>query len=418
MSNDDSRSMKWSRREVLQLAGKAMVGGVAAMSLPGTLRAQGEGPMKLGMMHAKQGTLTLHGEQMVNGARIALDEVGNKLLGRNIEMVWYDDSNPQSAQQNIQKMIDEDKVFAVLGGSNSASALAMSAVARRSKIPFMTPTAANALTGSECNPYTFRNMYTYPVACRAIAPSLLSVGKRWHYLLANYVSGQDIYDAISPSLKAVNGTEVGIDKYTLGATDFSSYILKIRQTKPDVVVTALPGGDLSTFLKQWAEMGMKNKIAIACPIIGDSDLWAAGAEAATGYYGVPWHFSTADNPPQDKAFAKAYLAKHGQPAPDKAWLGWFQVRAYIAAINQAKSFKAADIVRALETVKIDDGPTPVTYRPWDHQMIRKLTIFKVKDKITDKFDWLDPVSTEPKNTTDLDKMFGTKAEIGCKMESF
>jgi branched-chain amino acid transport system substrate-binding protein len=259
-------------------------------------------------------------------------------------------------------------------------------------------------------------MYPYPVACRAIAPSLLTVGKKWHYLLANYVSGEDIYNAIKPYLKAASGSEVGVDKYPIGATDFSSYILKIRQTKPDVLVTALPGGDLSTFLKQWSEMGMKGKIAVACPIIGDSDLWAAGADAATGYYGVPWHFSTPDNSPQDKAFAKAYLTKHGSPAPDKAWLGWFQMRAYFAAINQAKSFKAADIVRALETVKIPDGTTQVTYRPWDHQMLRPLTVFKVKDKITDKYDWLDAVASEPKNAADLDAMFGTKAEIGCKMD--
>ena len=414
---DNENNGKWSRRKVLQTAGKAAAGSVVAMSVPGLLRAQAQGPVKIGMVFAKQGVWTEQGEQLATGIKMALDEVGGKILGRNIELVWYDEPNPQSAQQNMAKLIDEDKVVAVIGGSNSGTSLAMSSVARRSKIPYITPNAAAAaVTGKECNPYTFRTLTTTLVASRAMAPALLGVGKKWYFLTANYAFGQDIYTSMSGLLKEANGTEIGVDQAPLGTTDYSSFILKIRQAKPDVVVAGLPGGDLSTFLKQWAEMGMKGKIPIACPIIGDADLWSLNSDAATGYYGKPWHFSSPNNPPADKAFAKAYLDKHGKPAADKVWLGWFSMRMLIAGINQAKSFKAGDIVGGLENARIDDGGSPAYYRAWDHQMLRKCMVFKVKDKITDKWDWLDLVAQEPKNPVDLEKLYGSKIEIGCKMD--
>jgi branched-chain amino acid transport system substrate-binding protein len=335
---DAPDSAAWSRRKMLQTTGKTVAGGVLAMGMPGLLRAQGPAPVKIGMVFAKQGTWTVQGEQLASGVRMALDEVGGKILGHPVELVWYDEPNPQSAQQNMQKLIDEDKVVAVIGGSNSGTSLAMSSVAKRARIPYITPNAAAAaVTGKECTPYTFRTLTTTMVASRALAPALLAVGKKWFFLTANYAFGQDIYSSMSSLLKEAKGTEAGSDLAPLGTTDYSSFILKIRQAKPDVVVAGLPGGDLSTFLKQWAEMGMKGKIPIACPIIGDADLWSIGAAAATGYYGKPWHFSSPGNPAADKAFAKAYMDKHGKPASDKVWLGWFTMRALIASTRPNRS---------------------------------------------------------------------------------
>ena len=82
--------------------------------------------------------------------------------------------------------------------------------------------------------------------------------------------------------QAAGGTEVGADEVPLNTADFSSFILKIRQAKPDVVVGGLSAGDLSTFLKQWNELGMKGKIPFVEIAIGDTDIWAVGPEAARG----------------------------------------------------------------------------------------------------------------------------------------
>jgi branched-chain amino acid transport system substrate-binding protein len=415
--NHFNENKRMSRRDMLVLAGKAAIGGAATLAAPTLVRAQSDGPVKIGLIFAKQGVWTEQGELLVTGARMALADVGNTVLGRKVELVWYDEASPQAAQQNFQKMADSDKVIAVIGGTNSGTSLAMSAVANRSQVPYIAPNAAaRNITGADCNPYTFRVLTTTPVASAALAPTLLGLGKRWYFMSADYAYGQDVYESMKAQLDHGGGTEVGHDKTPLGTIDYSGFILKIRQAKPDVVVLGLPGGDLSNFLKQYNDMGMKGVIPVACPIIGDSDLWSIPPEAATGYYGEPWHFSTPDNPPADQAFARAYAEAHnGKPPADKVWLGWFSMRALLAGIEKANSVKGIDIVHGLETARIKDGAVPAYFRAWDHQMLRRCMVFKVKDKITDKWDWLDYVSQEPKTPEGLDALFGTQDEIGCKM---
>ena len=414
--NHETQSTGMTRRAWLATAGKTLASGAAVLAAPAIVRAQGEQPLKLGLLMAKQGVWTEQGEVIANGVKMALDDANNQARGRRVDLVWYDEPNPQSAQQNMQKLIEQDKVIAVIGGTNSGTSLAMSSVAARTKTPYIAPNAAaRELTGSSCNPYTFRVLSPTPVTCRALAPSLLAIGKKWHFLVANYAYGQDIQRSMSELLKQSGGTIAGADVTPLNTTDFSSFILKIRQSKPDVVLLGLPGGDLSTFLKQYAEMGMKDKIPVACPIIGDSDLWSINVDAATGYYGKPWHYSSPGHSPEELAFIKKYTAKYGKPPADKAWIGWFTTRALLAGVNQAKSTSGPDIVQSLETVQFGDSSGPAYFRPWDHQMLRRWTVFKVKDHITDKWDWLNQVSAVPQNPAELDSLYGTKQEIGCTM---
>src|SRR3546814_15484004 len=75
------------------------------------------------------------------------------------------------------------------------------------------------------------------------------------------------------------------------------------------------------------------------------------------------------------------------------------MRALIAGIEKANSFEPAAIAAGLEVARIDDGGVPAGYRAWDHQMLRQCMVFKVKDQITDEWDWLDLVAQEPKNPT-------------------
>src|SRR5260370_34588717 len=253
-------------------AGKPLASGAAGLAAPAIVGAQGEQPLKLGLVLAKQGVWTEQGEVIANGVKMALDKAGNQVRGRRLELVWYDEPNPQSAQQNMQKLVEEDKVIAVIGGTNSATSLAMASVANRARVPYIAPNGtASELTGSSCNPYTFRVQAPTPVGCRALAPSLLAIGKRWHFLVSNYTYGLGIQRSMEALLKEAGGTTTGADATPLNTTDFSSFILKIRQSKPDVVLLGLPAGDLSTFLKHYAEIGMQDRIPLACPSLGRTD---------------------------------------------------------------------------------------------------------------------------------------------------
>ena len=77
-----------------------------------------------------------------------------------------------------------------------------------------------------------------------IAPVLTSISKRWYILVASYVFGADILKSMSEQLKMVGGELVGTDQAPSGTVDYSSFLLKIRQANPDVVMLGLPPGGL------------------------------------------------------------------------------------------------------------------------------------------------------------------------------
>jgi branched-chain amino acid transport system substrate-binding protein len=386
----------------------------AGLAMPHIARAAE--PIKIGLLLAKTGQIAAQTEYLAAGTYLALEQRGGRIMGQPAELVWLDEPTPQAATQNMQKLVQENKVCAVLGGALSSNALAEEATAAQLKIPYVcNNAAASEITGKNCNRYTFRLNTPVMVQSRMLAPYALSYGKKWYHLTASYAFGQDILRTSRALLKEAGGTEVGADEVPLNTADFSSFILKIRQAKPDVVVGGLSAGDLSTFLKQWNELGMKGKIPFVEIAIGDTDIWAVGPEAANGIFTKMWYYKNPANPPDEKAFADAYLNKHGKPAADKAWMGWLTARSVFDAIETAKSTDPMAIIEALEAWKSADGESAYAYRKFDHQMLARNLAVSVKADITDKWDYFDVKATLPENPADLDRVFGSPEEIGCKM---
>src|ERR1700722_12305559 len=397
---------------------KALLGAatLAAAPLAAPFVARAAEPIKIGLLLAKTGQIAAQTEYLANGSFLALQERETTIMGQPAELVWLDEPSPQAATQNMQKLVQENKVVAVLGGSLSSNALAEEATAAQLKVPFVCDNAAaTEISGKNCNRYTFRLNTPVAVQCRMLTPFALSYGKRWYHITASFAFGQDILKQSRALLKEAGGTEVGSDEAPLNTADFSSFILKIRQAKPDVVVGGLSAGDLSTFLKQWNELGMKGKIPFVEIAIGDTDIWGVGPEAATGTFTKLWDAYNPNNTPEEKAFAAAYLKKYSKPAADKAWMGWIPARSLFESIDAAKSPDPMAIVEALEAWNVPAGNTSYSYRKFDHQMLLRNLAVSVKEKITDKYDYFDVKATLPENPADLDKVFGTQEEIGCKM---
>jgi len=409
-----------SRRSLLLGAGGLAATQLASskLGMPYIGNAAAAEPIRIGMIWAKTGAIVDQSTFLAQGGLFAAEQRNNQLLGRPLEIIWLDEPNPQGAQLNAQRLIDEHKVCALIGGAQSSFALAISAVAKKAKIPYVAANAAALdLTGKLCNKYTFRLQPPVDVHTKVLAPYCMGLGKRWYTLTAAYAFGQDIKASFTDYLAKNGGTIVGADEVPVGTPDYSSFILKIRAAKPDVVVGGLSASDLTTFLKQWNELGMKGKIPFAEISIGNTDIWGVGPDAATGIYTMVWYYKNPANTEDDKAFVEAYMKKFNQPPPDKAWMGWFGMRSLLESIELAKSTEPAAIVKALETWHVKDGDLDVSYRDFDHQMKRRTIICKVKDKITDKWDYVDVLENAPKTVAEIDAAFGSAADSACKMDS-
>jgi branched-chain amino acid transport system substrate-binding protein len=389
---------------------------VAAIGWSFGASAQETGPVRIGMIYSKQGPGASIGQFLQRGSELAAMQTGMKVLGRPIELTWLDEAGPEGSQQNMQRLIDENKVVAVVGGNYSNSALAMMSVANRAKIPLILPgAAAREITGKDCSRYTFRTQATVPVQINGLMPYVQQIGKKVYFLTPSYAFGQDIVKSARAGLPAIGATEIGSDEVPINTADYSSFILKIRQAKPDVVIGGLVGGDLSNFLKQWNEMGMKDKAPYAAVAVTDTDFWDVGPQASTGIFIKPWYYANPKNTAPEKKMIEDFVKKYNQPPSDKAWSGWIAMRALLESIESAKSTNPQAIVTALEKWKNTDGDFPFYFREWDHQLVRPAVIVKVKKDITDKWDFQDFLKYTSDNAADTEKAFGNKEEVGCKM---
>ena len=179
--------------------------GAGALAMPYIARAAE--PIRIGVLLAKTGQIAPQTEYLAQGTYLALEERGNKIMGQPAELVWLDEPSPQGATQNMQKLVQENKVCAILGGSLSSNALAEEATAAQLKIPFVCDNAAaTEITGKNCNRYTFRLNTPVLVQSRMLAPYALGYGKKWYFITASFAFGQDILRSSRELLKQAGGT--------------------------------------------------------------------------------------------------------------------------------------------------------------------------------------------------------------------
>jgi len=392
-------------------------GAAGAAALPGFYigTAAAQQTLKIGMVIAKQGPFAQQGGDLAKGVQIAFDEAGAKVLGRPAELMWLDEANPQGAVQNITKLIEEEKAVAVLGGTSSATSLAMGSVALRAKVPFVSVNgAAREITGKDCNPFMFRSPASVPVYAQAMAEQMLAVGKKWYFIAGAFAFGEDVISTFSEILKANGGQVVGADRTPVATTDYSSFVLKARAAKPDVVISG--AANVEPLLKQFKELGLTGNIMIAGPAVSDTDLWSASPDALAGIFGKTWYYNDPNNSAAEKAFVQAYRAKEGKPPSDRVFFGWHSMKLVLAAVQQADSAEPLRIARALEEVRIQDGAIAIQYRKGDHQLLRRLVVATAhKPNPADKWDILDIKSSTVANQAALEKLYGDPVQQGCKM---
>ena len=155
---------------------KALLGaaGLAASAFAAPHIARAADSLKIGLLLAKTGQIAGQTEYLANGSMLALEQRNGTIMGQPAELVWLDEQSPQGATQNMQKLVQENKVCTVLGGALSSNALAEEAKAAELKIPFVCDNAAATdITGKNCNRYTFRLNTPVAVQSRMLAPYAL-----------------------------------------------------------------------------------------------------------------------------------------------------------------------------------------------------------------------------------------------------
>jgi len=107
--------------------------GVTQIAAPFVITAHAAEAIKIGLLLPKSGPYAVQVKPATMARKIAVDDFGGHVLDRPVEIIWLDESSPQTTQQNMRKLLEEEKVVAVQGGVSSGDVLAIMPVAEQAK---------------------------------------------------------------------------------------------------------------------------------------------------------------------------------------------------------------------------------------------------------------------------------------------
>jgi len=272
-----------SRRRVIK-AGAFGAGALAAGSLgfPAIVKASSD-TIRVGHITPRSGFLGTLGDYGFRGVNLAVEELNaaGGILGREVDLFTEDSVGSALAPTKAQKLIERRKVHFLVGEISSGSCGGVMATVNRLKTLYMqTGCNSDALRGEKCNPYTFHveagnTMYTKTIGNWQNRAGNVK-GKNFYMLTADYAFGHDLARVSTRFLTDKGGTVMANDLIATGTPDYSPYILKIKDAKPDFVYINLAGGDQTTFLKQYKEFGLPFKVSGG--VMDTAGFWGAGID--------------------------------------------------------------------------------------------------------------------------------------------
>ena len=407
-----------SRRSLLKgAAGSALAAGIG---MPAIVRAQAEA-IRIGHLTPVTGFLGTLGEYAQLAVRLAAEEINaaGGIMGRKLDMIMEDSVNPQTASAKAERLIERDKVAMLIGEISSASGLAIAQVAKRTRTVFInTGCNSDALRGSDCNKFMFHIEGANSMYVKAVGRSLLRDnmvrGKRWYSLTADYAFGHDLLKVAKRFMEGNGGQFAADELIPTDLSDFSPFLLKIRQVRPDLVVSNLAGNQITNFLKQYTEYGLQY------PVVGfafdTAVAWGAGKGNFKGIWPLVWHHLV--DTPASKAFVADFTKKFGKPPENQAWGDYNALKLVAQSMTELKSTDSAKLVEHFEKgAKFDVMKRrPAYFRDWDHQMMMEMYAVRAKDpaKMKDQWDIYDALGAVPAANEDMETIAPPK-DGSCKI---
>ena len=345
-----------TRRLVISRSAALVGAASTGLLLPSIVRAQ-SGKVRVGFMLPYTGTFAQLGVAIENGVRLAIDQQGGKLGGREIE--WFkvdDESEPSKGVENASKLVQRDKVDVLIGTVHSGVQMGIHKVARDTGVLNLIPNAGVlAATRALCAPNVFRASYTNSQPTLGLGKAMVERGhKKAVWISWKYAAGDEAFEGFKQSYTAAGGTIVKELGLPFPNVEFQALLTEIAALKPDAVACFFAGGGAVKFIKDYAAAGLKDKIPLyGSGFLTEGVLDAAGP-AAEGII-TAMHYADSLNTPRDNAFRLEY-AKAFRSQPDVyAMQGYDTGLLLIQGANAVKGDLSAKpaLYKALEGATID-----------------------------------------------------------------
>jgi branched-chain amino acid transport system substrate-binding protein len=289
--------------------------------------------VKIGFLATLTGPSADVGRDQLDGFTLALDQLSGKLGGVNAVVIKEDDQQkPEVAMNALAKLIDKDKVDVVAGLTFANVMMAMQNRIASSDLPFIgTVAGPSPAAGRQCKPNQFVMSWQSDVPAEVIGKYLSDKGvKRVSTMAPNFIGGKDKISGFKRFYKA----ELVEETYTpLNQLDFSAELTQLASVKPDAVYAFYPGGLGVTFVRQFQQAGLLNKVPLYTTNTIEGTAVDAMAAAAIGaIVGDTWTPGTPN--PQSKQFVDAFQKRYGRTPSAYAAFSYDAAMLLDAAIKQ------------------------------------------------------------------------------------
>ncbi len=363
---------------------------IVALILPLLLGAcaanSGPSEIKIGIINDLSGATAMWGEGEVNGATLAIEKLNAEggLLGKQIKLIPYDfKGQVPEALNAFNRLVDQDKVIAVLGSPNSAMHIAVAPLADEKKIPIVgDPMDERGTTPSAGKLYGYTFLGEPPCGDQARTIASYAIHEMG---IKNFAI---IYDQGNPYSVSLAGpfaeyamkngaTIVANEPFQSGTNDFRPILTKIKQLNPQAVHITSYLKENSLIVNQMRELGMTQQV------IGNNSAFYPFAETAgKAAEGTVFPNNIALDDPRYQDYIKKYKERFGKDPVVHAWMGYDNMMILANGIKKAGKLDPVAIRDAIEkfSQNVEGITTKITLDPANHRPVNMpMAILQVKD---------------------------------------
>jgi branched-chain amino acid transport system substrate-binding protein len=341
------------------------------------------GPIIIGYYGDLTGRTSNFGQSTKAGVEMAAAEINQAggINGRQITILSEDDEGrPEKAATVVTKLINQDRVVALLGEVASGNTLAAAPKAQAAKVPMISPSSTNPAV-TQVGDYISRVCFIDPfqgAVMAKFAANTLKAKKAAIMLDFNSPYSRGLTEFFESSFKKLGGEILDKQSYTQGDRDYKGQLTAIRAKNPDVIYVPGYYGEVGVIAKQAKQLG------INVPLLGgdgwdSTQLWDLGGDSLNGDF-ISNHYSVDDPSPAIQKFVADYKARNGNVPDALAALGYDAMKVLADAIKRAGTTEGPQLKDAINATKGFVGVTGTISLDAERNAVKPAVVLKLQDK--------------------------------------
>ena len=365
-----------TRRTILKGAAAASV----AVAMPSIARAQSGDPIRIGLILPMTGPFTSPGRQISQAANLYMAQNGASVAGRPVQLLLRDDTGVADVTRRMaQELIVNERVTALAGFGLTPLALATAPVATQGRTPMVVMAAATSVIVDR-SPFIIRTSQVVPQISAPFGTWVAGEGiKGLITIVSDFAPGHDVESSFSAAFRAAGGTVENM-RVPLQNADFSPFLQRVADAKPEALLVFVPAGVGAQFMKQFVERGMdKTGIRlIGTGDVTDDDILNSMGDVALGVV-TAHHYSAAHPSAANRAFVEAFRRANNNSRPNFMAVGGYDgMHALYEGLKKTGGQGGEALVEAIKGMSWESPRGPISIDQDTRDIIQNVYIRRVE----------------------------------------